>query len=263
MKFYGIDIISASKDEDAIPINVHSLEPSTFELISVEKAVKPTNEQMEKSSYPFKAVKAVLDSIPKNIDWNNDGKVDAKHFKDGHYLILNGYSSIIGIYGYDFAKEEEVSDKIVLDPSVTSLQLFIRCSSLVTAPVLDTKNITSMECLFVGCHKLMNVPKYNTSKVENFRSMFAGCSALKEVPEMDTSRGKNFETMFSGCESLENIPGDIDMTSATIWERMFENCTKLKGLKIKNAPKNLKASDLGLNESQFTIISYRTTEPAK
>lgn len=61
-------------------------------------------------------------------------------------------------------------------------------------------------------------------------------------------------SMFINCSSLTTIKGIIDMNSCTkLYYNMFENCSKLTGVKIKNPPAGFDGA--GLSSSQYTIVS--------
>ena len=87
--------------------------------------------------------------------------------------------------------------------------------------------------------------------------MFSGCNALTSIPEMDTSKVMNMSYMFNRCNSLTSIPWEIDMQSCKYYDKMFINCDKLTGVKLKNVPKDFNASTAYLKDGQYTIVSYR------
>ncbi len=59
--------------------------------------------------------------------------------------------------------------------------------------------------------------------------------------------------MFTHCIRLTTIKGAIGMKSCTDYSLMFENCSKLKGVKIKNPPTGFDGA--GLYSSQYTTVS--------
>lgn len=75
-----------------------------------------------------------------------------------------------------------------------------------------------------------------------------------DLSSFDTSRVKNMSYMFWGCTNLTTIKGVIDMKSCEYCIHMFENCPKLKGVKIKNPPANFEERSK-LRPSQYTIVS--------
>ena len=159
--------------------------------------------------------------------------------------------------------------------SVTDMRLmFSDCKSLTSldASKWDTSKVTNMNGMFGECYNLTNldVSKWNTSNVTNMVQMFNRCDKLTtiDISNWDTSKVKYFGMMFNN-PNLTTIKGVIDMKSAdkTFWntdavdlskrdtnQRMFEKCTKLRGVKIKNPPADFETYS-GLNSSQYTIVS--------
>ena len=154
--------------------------------------------------------------------------------------------------------------------------MFEECNSLTTLDVSkwDTSKVTDMGLMFANCYKLTNldVSKWDTSKVTDMSWMFCGCHKLTtiDISNWDTSKVKYFGSMFNN-PNLTAIKGVIDMKSAdkTFWnndrtdillnkrdvnKKMFENCPKLRGVKIKNPPADFETYS-GLNSSQYTIVS--------
>ena len=159
--------------------------------------------------------------------------------------------------------------------NVTDMRLmFSDCNSLTNLDVSkwDTSNVTGMNGMFGNCYKLtsLDVSNWNTSKVTSMVQMFNRCDKLTtiDISNWDTSKVKYFGMMFNN-PNLTTIKGVIDMKSAdkTFWntdavdlskrddtQRMFVNCTKLRGVKIKNPPADFETYS-GLNSSQYTIVS--------
>ena len=158
---------------------------------------------------------------------------------------------------------------------VTDMRLmFSDCKSLTSldASKWDTSKVTNMNGMFGECYNLTNldVSKWNTSNVTSMVQMFNRCDKLTtiDISNWDTSKVKYFGMMFNN-PNLTTIKGVIDMKSAdkTFWntdavdlskrdtnQRMFEKCTKLRGVKIKNPPADFETYS-GLNSSQYTIVS--------
>ena len=159
--------------------------------------------------------------------------------------------------------------------SVTDMRLmFSDCNSLISLDVSkwDTSKVTDMDGMFGNCYNLtsLDVSNWNTSNVTSMVQMFNRCDKLTtiDISNWDTSKVKYFGMMFNN-PNLTTIKGVIDMKSAdkTFWntdavdlskrdtnQRMFEKCTKLRGVKIKNPPADFETYS-GLNSSQYTIVS--------
>lgn len=101
-----------------------------------------------------------------------------------------------------------------------------------------------------------------TDDVTDGNGMFGLFYNLREVPYLDTSHMTNLSVMFRDCLELESIPWTIDMKSCidreSYYEKMFDGCDKLTGVKLKNVPPSFDPATAGLKEGQYTILSRRT-----
>jgi hypothetical protein len=61
--------------------------------------------------------------------------------------------------------------------------------------------------------------------------------------------------MFSGCTSLKEIPWEIDMKSCINCNDMFASCGQLTNVKLKNVPRVLDISGIGLTSDKYTIVN--------
>ena len=147
---------------------------------------------------------------------------------------------------------------------VTSMYAtFANCVRLKTIDVSkwDTSNVTDMTGMFDACNGTTNidVSKWNTSKVTSMRWMFKTCVYLTsmDISNWDTSNVTNMEGMFDSCRELITITGVIDMKSCTSYARMFDACTNLTNVKIKNLPTDIDTfcNVARINKSQVTIVS--------
>ena len=107
------------------------------------------------------------------------------------------------------------------------IQMFEWCQKLVKAPMIDMKNVTSLNNAFAYCSSLKDVPSYDTSNCKDYSGMFGYCSALEEAPVMDTSKGTRFYTTFRNCSSLKKIPL-YDTSNSTSFSFMMQGCGSLK-----------------------------------
>ena len=148
--------------------------------------------------------------------------------------------------------------------------MFSGCFELTSLDLsnFDTSNVTNMNSMFYRCSSItsLDLSNFNTSKVTDMGGMFDKCFNLTtlDISNFDTSNVTNMGNMFGNCYSLTTIKGIIDMKSCTNYgnidndydfdTRMFKNCTKLTGVKIKNPPSDFE-SESGLSSSQYTIVS--------
>ena len=112
--------------------------------------------------------------------------------------------------------------------------------------------------MFFYCSALttLDVSKWDTSNVTYMGGMFFYCNALTtlDVSNWDTSNVGGMNWMFYDCTSLTTIKGVIDMKSCTSYDNMFKNCSKLKGVKIKNPAAGFE-TESGLTKDQYEIVS--------
>ena len=119
---------------------------------------------------------------------------------------------------------------------------FNGCTSLVSAPEMDTSQVTDMERIFDGCASLVNVPNYDTKNVTRARGAFEECSGLKSLPPLDMRSAALISSMFTGCTSLE---------SATL-PRMGEAFSNQQELFMKDTKLNAAAAN-ALMQSLGTV----------
>lgn len=140
---------------------------------------------------------------------------------------------------------------------------FYNCKSLksLNASGFDFRKASNAQYMFAYCESLttLNVSNWkNTSNITNMNGIFQNCSSLTtiDISSWDTSNVIYMSAIFQNCTSLTTINGVIDMKSSVDKRNhsdMFKNCSKLKGVKIKNPPAGFDGS--GLSSSQYTIVS--------
>ena len=115
--------------------------------------------------------------------------------------------------------------------------------------------------MFNYCNSLttLDVSNWDTSKVTKTEYMFSNCKALTtlDISNWDTSKVTTMQVMFEYCSSLTTIKGVIDMKSCNSYNYMFNGCTKLRGVKIKNPPSGITATSGigGLAAGKYEIVS--------
>ena len=139
--------------------------------------------------------------------------------------------------------------------------MFNSCFNLTTTLDLssfNTSKVTNMGWMFYNCQGLtsLDLSNFNTSNVTSMDSMFCDCTSLTTlyISNFDTSNVKDMSSMFNNCYNLTTIKGIIDMKSCKWCNDMFANCSKLKGVKIKNPPTEFNEHWVGLSKSQYTIV---------
>lgn len=124
-----------------------------------------------------------------------------------------------------------------LDTSkVTNMhQMFYSCSLLknIHLSTFDTGNVTNMNGMFYRCRNAtdINISGFNTQKVTNMAAMFQECTALVNVnlSSLDTSNVTTMELMFGSCSNLVELDlSNFDFTKCERTSRMFTSCGKLE-----------------------------------
>ena len=167
--------------------------------------------------------------------------------------------------------------------------IFSNCSSLTTVDVSrwNTGNATNISGMFAGCTKLtsVDVSRWNTGKVQYMNNLFAFCYLLpsidvsgwdtssvidmhelfnscKKVTSLDlsrwnTSKVRNMRAMFKECTNLTTIDGVFDLKSCTNYEDMFDKCSSLTSIKVKNLPTDIDTFCRGarISKDNVTVVS--------
>lgn len=110
---------------------------------------------------------------------------------------------------------------------------FQDCAALVTAPEMDTSQVTSAQYLFSGCTSLETVPPYDTSNVYDPSGMFYNCFSLKAIPPLDMRSVGFAGFMFDGCTSLESVT----------LPRLGESLTGTAGLNMRDTKLDASAAN--------------------
>ena len=157
--------------------------------------------------------------------------------------------------GYMFNKCTSLTSIQPMNTSnVTSMSsMFDGCTALTSVPQMNTSNVTNMNYMFYKCTSLTSVPQMDTSKVTSMSSMFDGCTALTSVPQMNTSKVTSMRYMFSSCKALTSIDWEIDMSSCTNCDYMFDGCPATN-IRLKNVPSSLGLSEIGT--TNYTVVNY-------
>lgn len=141
--------------------------------------------------------------------------------------------------------------------------MFGGCTKLQSVDISrwDTSNTTDMSFMFTSSTSLtsIDVSKWNVSKVTGMSSMFNNCSSLTslDISNWDTSNTTIMMNMFDSCRDLRTITGVIDMKSCTSYARMFDACTNLTNVKIKNLPTDIDTfcNVARISKDRVTIVS--------
>lgn len=120
-------------------------------------------------------------------------------------------------------------------------EMFLNCTSLVSAPVLPATTITGTQVyfeMFRGCTSLTTAPDLPATTITSYcyYRMFYGCSSLVNVqttlPATSLQQSCYYQ-MFNSCTSLVTAPILPALTLyASCYGYMFYNCQQLKYVKM-------------------------------
>lgn len=167
------------------------------------------------------------------------------------------YTSNVQSFSYAFAYCKELREFPLLDFSnATFIEgCFDDCINIKTFPQFNFQKVSLMNYTFFKCDNLESTPQFNTPLATQMKSLFYQCYNLKSVGQLNTANCSTLEQLFYECKSLTTIPWDIDMTSCTNCDRMFKDCPATN-IKLKNVPKSLDLSLLGLPSTNYTVMNY-------
>ena len=104
---------------------------------------------------------------------------------------------------------------------------------------LNTEKVTNMGSMFLGCSALtsLDLTNFNTAKVTDMHFMFKGCSALTslDLTNFNTAEVRDMNRMFYMLDKSSTalttiyVSDNFVTTNVQNGEKMFKNCTKLKG----------------------------------
>jgi hypothetical protein len=106
--------------------------------------------------------------------------------------------------------------------------LWQRNFNLKYVPMLDFRKCTTTYYWFTQCQSLVGdeLPLFELSNVGDWQGMFANCTALKVVPAYDMRNAWTANNMFNPCTLVEeiwikNIPVNISVGSGTSWGHLL------------------------------------------
>ena len=119
--------------------------------------------------------------------------------------------------------------------------MFGDCTHLTSLDItnFNTAKVTNMGNMFLGCSNLtsLDLTNFNTAKVTDMHGMFNGCSALisLDLTNFNTAEVRNMNRMFNMLDKSSTalttiyVSDNFVTTNVQNGEKMFKNCTKLKG----------------------------------
>ena len=204
----------------------------------------------------FKTIQTIggdQDDIPEPYAALSDDNKTLTFYYDDKKNSRNGMG--IGPFQYNdgvdsgwYGKRESITS-VVFDASfanytelTSTAYWFYGCTNLKTInglEILNTSNVTKMNCMFNGCNSLtdLDVSNFNTDNVTDMNCMFGICASLTsiDVSQFNTANVTNLWAMFSGCSSLTSLDvSNFNTANVTDMGAMFSSCSNLTSLDVSN-----------------------------
>ena len=145
--------------------------------------------------------------------------------------------------------------------SEVNSSIFAECLSLMHVPSIKIQVSTSLAYLFQSCHSLTTVNIY-ANKPESLAYTFFSCFSLKKIIfNSDTSEVKNFSYMFYNNYTLVSVEAILDLINATNVASMFNGCSCLRDVTIKNLSLNIGLGN-SLSLSKASLLYMINNEAA-
>lgn len=232
-----------------------------------------------------------LKNVPKKLDLSKIGCDASKYVVDNYIddsvnefvmTLTDSNHSIGSMYSYDMrCKLTHIPEKLDTSNLTDFSGIFQGLSVLEKIPTLDMSKAENTSYMFSSTH-ITDFPEWlNMNKVTNAKGMFNGCGYLKPtkaintesvidmsgmfcgtsfdtIPEFSTKQAKNLSNLFNGNYRLVELPWAIDLSSAENVGNMFQNAknTKDNGFHLKNVPRSLDLSKIGIAAGKYVIDNY-------
>lgn len=200
--------------------------------------------------------------IPQSIpyrtktSWNNYFTNATGDLSKKDYANTYSATSMVNMFnGSSIIKPPKINTS-----NVTNMNgMFLGCAEMDIADLksFDTTNVISMTSMFQNCGgiKVLDLSNFVTKNLQTLNSMFAGCSGITELDlsNFDTSKVTTFSALFNYTPALKTVKGTLDLSSCADVSYMFL-ATGIKGLHLKNVPRNLDLSTTSGTEGETYII---------
>ena len=232
-----------------------------------------------------------LKNVPRELDLSNIGCDVSKYVVDNYIddpvkeevlVLTDDNHSIADRYNYDMrGLMEHIPEKLDTSKLTNFSGMFNGMRVLTKVPKMDMSKATNTSSMFSNTH-ITDFPEWlNMNKVTNAKGMFSGCGYLKPtkaintesvidmsgmfcgtsfdtIPEFSTKQAKNLSNLFNGNYRLVELPWAIDLSSAENVGNMFQNAknTKDNGFHLKNVPRSLDLSKIGIAAGKYVIDNY-------
>ena len=236
-----LDAVNSLPKHEEVILQKKTVAPS-----AVEQEIVPSDGYTALSEVTVKPIPAEYVVPSGELEITENGSFDVKNYASAKVNVQSGdtlktFLETRGVkylfYYYDLSFPENFIPYDCTENITSMSSMFNSCSSLVNAPLFNTKSATSMSYMFYGCNMLKTVPLYDTKNVTNMSYMFYNCYYVDNIPLFDTSKVTDMNRMFSGCMySLRAIP-PFNTSNVTNMDSMFYNAKKITNIMFEDTSK--------------------------
>ena len=211
------------------------------------------------------------------VNWKTADNVTLNLSK-GDKMYFKG--NIVGDQSNDDYANFTITGKISASGSIMSLQagnpqdkslkynyefynLFIRCTSLVTAPALPATTLTEhcYDSMFEYCSSLIKAPDLPSTTLKDwcYMNMFSDCTSLIKAPELPatTLAYRCYGGMFYSCNSLTTAPAlPAKKLISLCYSHMFAYCYNLNYIKCDSMEYNSNYFNMWVKDVKTTGDFY-------
>lgn len=158
--------------------------------------------------------------------------------------------------------------------------LFMGNQELTKAPVMDMRNMTTVERIFASCSNLQTCGDLNCSNATSVYMAFAGDTNLRSVGNIDCSKVSSVSNIFMNCYNLTSIGGLVNLGAGYVVTAnpLLEgygvnlipcyNITQQSVINVVNSLCNIKARGMNtqyirLDRPRYNEVSEETKQLAK
>ena len=189
---------------------------------------------------------AVLSSDEKTLTFYYDNLRNSRSGKVYDYVY--NVEDEWGGFSPEWAASRETVTKVVFDPSMSSARpidcsywfaKFQRLQQIENLRYLDTRIVTSMNCMFSNCASLssLDVSNFDTQNVTDMEGMFANCLGLTtlDVSSFNTENVTNMSEMFLNMQKLSYLDlSGFNTQKVTDMGAMFPSCFNLANINLSS-----------------------------
>lgn len=148
-------------------------------------------------------------------------------------MISLSSTALVADFAYSFFGTAISTMSIDTILAQTLEQAFSNCLDLESVTLTTLANCINFKGMFYNCVSLITTG-IDISTAEDIRQMYFGCQSITEIEEFTPTLADSLSGVFQNCTALVSVPSDIDCTSITDINNMFNGCTSLLEVSLIN-----------------------------